>query len=454
MDPGVDSTKIIRKVANAALIATTIEWYDFFIYGTAAALAFPSVFFSSELTPLVALLVAFGTFAVGFIVRPIGAIIFGHFGDRFGRKKSLVTALIMMASATTLMGLLPSYASIGVFAPVILVALRCIQGLALGGQWGGATLLIAETAPKHQRGFYGSFGQAGAGTGTILANFVFLIASAALSQTAFIAWGWRVPFVLSIILIPIALYIQLRIEDTPSFKRLGELKEELTAKAQKHVPAPQPAELQSLEKRGSSPVLKVLRKYPRQLLLAAGTIVGIQVTFYIMNVFAVAYATNPAGLNVSRNIMLCGVLVGALTMIIGIFIAGAASDRYGRRRMILIGGGLLAIWAFAFFPLIETRSSLCIMLAIGVGMLFIGLVNGPQAAFFAELFSTEVRYSGVSLAYQGGAIFGGGLAPMIATALFSHFGSTVVVSLYVACCCLITVTSAFFSEDLFGRDLD
>jgi MFS family permease len=448
MDAEVDTTRIIRKVAIAAMIATTIEWYDFFIYGTAAALAFPAVFFSSQLTPLMAQLVTFGTFAVGFAVRPIGAIVFGHYGDHVGRKKSLVTALVMMAAATTLMGLLPSYHSIGLLAPLMLVGLRCIQGFALGGQWGGATLLIAETAPKHRRGFYGSFGQAGAGTGTILANLVFLLASAALSQKDFIAWGWRVPFVLSIVLIPIALYIHLRIEDTPSFRRLGELKQEIAAKSHAKASA------EFLEKRPSSPVLRVFRKFPRQLALAAGTIVGIQVTTYIMNVFAVAYATNPAGLNISRNVLLGGVLVGALTMIIGVFVGGAASDRYGRRRMIMIGGGLLVLWAFAFFPLVETRSALSIMVAIGVGMLFIGFVNGPQAAFFAELFSTDVRYSGVSLAYQGGAIFGGGIAPMIATALFSHFGTTFAVSIYVACCCLITVTSAFLSEESRGRDLD
>jgi MFS family permease len=446
MEPEVD-TRIIRKVANAAMVATTIEWYDFFIYGTAAALAFPAVFFSSHLSPLMAQLFTFATFAVGFAVRPIGAIVFGQYGDRVGRKRALVVALVTMAAATTLMGLLPSYESVGLLAPLALVALRCIQGFALGGQWGGATLLIAETAPKKRRGFYGSFGQAGAGTGTILSNLVFLLASAALSQKDFIAWGWRVPFVFSIVMIPIALYIHLRIEDTPAFRRLGELKEEIVSKARAR------AATEFSGTTPASPVLKVFRKYPRQLALAAGTMVGIQVATYIMNVFAVAYATNPIGLHISRNILLGGILVGALTLIIGIFIGGAASDRYGRRRVIMLGGGLLALWAFAFFPLIETRSALCIMTAIGVGMLFDGLVNGPQAAFFAELFSTDVRYSGVSLAYQGGAIFGGGIAPMIATALYSHFGTTVGVSVYVACCCLITVISAFLSADNFGRDL-
>jgi len=447
MDAEVDTTRFIRKVANAAMVATTIEWYDFFIYGTAAALAFPTVFFSSQLSPLMAQLFTFATFAVGFAVRPIGAIVFGQYGDRVGRKKALVVALVTMALATTLMGLLPSYQSVGVAAPIALVLLRCVQGFALGGQWGGATLLIAETAPKKRRGYYGSFGQAGAGTGTILSNLVFLLASAALTQQDFISWGWRLPFVLSIVMIPIALYIHLKIEDTPAFKRLGELKEELAAKARAK------AIVAGANDAPTSPVLRVLRKYPRPLALAAGTIIGIQVATYIMNVFAVAYATNPAGLNVSRNVLLGGILTGAATLIVGIFTGGAASDRVGRRRLIMLGGALLGVWAFAFFPLIETRSAVAIMAAIGVGMFFNGLVNGPQAAFFAELFNTDVRYSGVSLAYQGGAIFGGGIAPLIATALYSHFGTTVSVSVYVAICCLITVTSAFLSRDNFGRDL-
>jgi len=429
------------------MVATTIEWYDFFIYGTAAALAFPAVFFSPHLSHLMAQLFTFATFAVGFAVRPIGAIIFGQYGDRVGRKRALVVALVTMAMATTLIGLIPSYASIGVFAPMSLIALRCVQGFALGGQWGGATLLIAETAPKQRRGFYGSFGQAGAGTGTILSNLVFLLASAALSQSDFIAWGWRIPFVLSIVMIPIALYIHLRIEDTPAFRHLTKLKEEIASRARNKAVA------ETADRRAPSPVLLVFRRYPRQLALAAGTLVGIQVATYIMNVFAVAYATNPGGLDVSRNILLVGILVGALTLVIGIFIGGTASDRFGRRSLIMLGGGLLGLWAFAFFPLLETRSALCIIAAIGIGMLFDGLVNGPQAAFFAELFSTDVRYSGVSLAYQGGAIFGGGIAPMIATALYSHFGTTVAVSIYVACCCLITVMSAFFSNDNFGQDL-
>jgi len=298
MDAEVDTTRIIRKVASAAMVATTIEWYDFFIYGTSAALAFPAVFFSSQLSPVMAQLFTFATFAVGFAIRPIGAIVFGQYGDRVGRKKALVVALVTMAFATTLIGLLPSYASAGLLTPLALVALRCIQGFALGGQWGGATLLIAETAPKKRRGFYGSFGQAGAGTGTILSNLVFLLASAALSQKDFIAWGWRIPFVLSIVMIPIALYIHLRIEDTPAFKRLAELKEEIASKARAR------AATDFSGTAPGSPVLKVIRKYPRQLALAAGTLVGIQVATYIMNVFAVAYATNPTGLNISRNILL------------------------------------------------------------------------------------------------------------------------------------------------------
>jgi MFS family permease len=454
MNDEVLPPETLRKVAVTALIATTIEWYDFFIYGTAAALAFPTVFFSSHLTPFAALIVAFGTFSVGFIARPIGGIVFGHFGDLVGRKKSLVFALVLMAIATTLIGLLPSYKAIGMLAPFALVALRCLQGIALGGQAGGAILLVTETAPKQRRGFYGSFAQAGAGTGTILSNVIFLVASVGLSQTAFMSWGWRVPFVLSIVLIPVAIYIHLNLDDTPAFKRLKEMRAQRDTRLLQAIGTVAPAKPTPLaEGKRPLPLIDVLRTNPREIALAAGTVIGIQVTFYVMNVFAVAYASNLAGLHISRNIMLAGVLAGSVALLAGIYIGGAASDKYGRRRVIMLGGASLALWAFVFFPLVRTGSVLWIMVALGVGQLFNGCVNGTQAAFFAELFSTRVRYSGVSLAYQGGGIFGGGIAPIIATALLAKFGSTIAVSIYVACALLITVSSAFMADETYGRDL-
>lgn len=434
----------IRRVAAISLLGTSIEWYDFFLYGAAAAAVFPTVFFAGDLPPLVALMAAFATFAVGFVARPVGGVIFGHFGDKLGRKGTLVTALVMMGFATTLIGMLPSYAIAGAWAPMLLILLRFVQGLAIGGQWGGAMLLVTESAPSHRRGFYGSFAQAGAPFGVVLANLAFLLVSSGLSEEAFMSWGWRVPFLLSIILVGVALYVQLRLEDTETFRRLKQLSEARAAQERIAGGPPQVTR---------SPVLAVLASHPRRIMLAAGAFISVQVAFYILIAFVIAYGANGPVAKVPRDAMLIAVLVGALVMAPAIFISGAISDRYGRRRIFMAGAALLGVWAFALFPLLDTGSLPLIAFGIGLAQVFVAMMYGPQAAFFAELFPTEVRYSGASLGYQLGAILGGAVAPLAATALLGQFGSGLAISVYIALASVISLVSVAILGETYKTDL-
>jgi metabolite-proton symporter len=419
----------LRKIALTALAGTSIEWYDFFLYGTAAALVFPTAFFPAQMAPAIALLASFSTFAVGFVARPIGGIIFGHYGDRIGRKRALVVALVLMGVATTLIGCLPTYASIGAAAPLLLIVLRFAQGIAIGGQWGGAVLIATENAPPQRRGYYGSFAQVGAPVGVILANLAFLLISTNTTADAFMQWGWRVPFLASVVLIGIALFVQLRLEDTVEFLKLQH------AGGAKRGTAAMPAR--------RSPVLEALRTHPKQIALAAGAFLAVQVPFYILIAFVIAYGTGAAGPHVSRNTMLAAVLVGAVAMIPTLVLAAAWSDRYGRRGIYMAGAVLLAAWSFAIFPLIDTGSFLWICVSLAVGQVFVGMMYGPQAAFVTEMFSTAVRYSGASLGYQLGAILGGGFAPIIATALLAEYHDTVGISIYMAIACAITLWSTW-----------
>jgi MFS family permease len=444
----------VRRVALTALAATSIEWYDFFLYGTAAALIFPTVFFPAEMPPLVGQLASFSTFAVGFIARPIGGVVFGHFGDRLGRKRALVTALLMMGVATTLIGCLPSYAAAGALAPLLLIVLRFVQGLAIGGQWAGAVLLVTESAPVEQRGFYGSLAQTGAPIGTILANLAFLIASGSVTDEAFLAWGWRLPFLVSVVLIGLGLYVQLRLEDTAAFRELRALKQRRDADAAVERAAQsgigfEAARAQLDAERQPSPVLEALRAYPRQIALAAGAFVAAQVTFYILVAFVIAYGSGASGLGIPRSTMLTGVLIGAMVMIPGVIVSAMISDRYGRRGVIMLSAVALAAWGFVLFPLIETRSLVWISVAIGVGQVLVGGLYGPLAAFFAEIFATRVRYSGASLGYQLGSIFGGALAPIIATALLASTGDTTAIAVYIALACLVSLVSVWWLKETY-----
>lgn len=430
----------MRKVALTALAGSSIEWYDFFLYATAAALVFPAAFFPGS-SPTIGLILSFGTFAFGFIARPVGGILFGHFGDRIGRKCTLVIALVLMGVASTLIGLLPTYATIGIAAPILLTLLRFAQGLAIGGQWGGAMLLVTESAPSDQRGYYGAYAQAGAPVGVIFANLAFIIISATVSEEFFMTWGWRIPFLASVVLIAISMYIQLHMEDTDAFRELeaAKLKNQLEG-------APKTPVVQR------SPVLEALVKYPKRIALAAGAFLSIQVTFYILIGFVLAYGGDPNGPAMSRTDMLAAVLIASALQIPTQFLAAAWSDRRGRRGIFMLGAVLTGIWGFALFPLIDTGSFWMIVLAITGGLIFLGMMYGPQAAFFTELFSTEVRYSGASLGYQIGAIVGGAFAPTIATILWTEY-DIVWVSVYIAIASALSLFSVILLTETFQTSL-
>lgn len=433
--------KSMRKVALTALAGASIEWYDFFLYGTAAALVFPALFFPDS-SPTMALILSFGTFAFGFIARPLGGILFGHFGDRIGRKRTLVVALVLMGVASTAIGLLPTYATIGIAAPVLLSLLRFAQGLAIGGQWGGAMLLVTESAPPNKRGYYGAYAQAGAPVGVILANLAFILISAMVSEEAFMSWGWRVPFLSSVVLIGISMYVQLHLEDTPAFKELQRLKEEKLAAVSVGT---------KIIRR--SPVLEALIKYPKRIALAAGAFLSIQVSFYILIGFILAYGGDPNGAAMSRDTMLLAVLIASALQIPTQFWAASYSDRNGRRGIFMLGAILTGIWAFALFPLVDTGSFWLIVLGITGGLMTLGMMYGPQAAFFTELFSTEVRYSGASLGYQIGAILGGAFAPTIATILWTEY-DIIWVSVYIAGASLLALISVMLLTETYKTNLN
>ena len=426
----------MHKVAMTALAGTSIEWYDFFLYGAAAALVFPTAFFG-EVSESTALILSLLTFAAGFIARPIGGIIFGHYGDKVGRKKTLVAALLLMGIASTLIGLLPTYAMIGVTAPILLTSLRFAQGLAIGGQWGGAMLLVTESAPSNQRGYYGAFAQAGAPLGVILANLAFIITSASLPEESFMSWGWRIPFLASAILIGISMYVQLTMEDTKAFKELQNLQ-----KNQDKI------ENTLIRK---SPVVEALIKYPKRIALAAGAFLSIQVTFYILVAFLLAYGVQSA--EMSRDDMLTAVLIGSAIMVPIQFIFSSYSDRNGRKGVFMAGAILTALWAFAIFPLVDTGNFWLIVIAVTIGLSLLSMMYGPQAAFFTELFSTEVRYSGATLGYQLGAIAGGAFAPTIAAKLWTDF-DIFWVSVYIAFASVLTLISVMLLSETYQTNLN
>jgi MFS transporter, MHS family, shikimate and dehydroshikimate transport protein len=422
------TTTSIRQVAAASLAGTVVEWYDFFLYATMAALVFNKEFFPT-VDPLVGTMVAFGTFAAGFVTRPIGGVLFGHLGDRLGRKPMLVVTMMIMGLATFAMGLLPTYAQIGVAAPVLLLILRMLQGVGLGGEWGGAVLLCVEHAPPGRRGWYSSWPQLGVPIGLLLSTLA-VTAVARVGDRGLVEWGWRIPFLLSIVLVAIGLFIRLRISEPPAFERM--------------IGAGQRARV---------PLLEVVRQHPKVTLLGIGARMSESVTFNIYNAFLLGYTVTVLGL--SRDIVLDGLLVAAVVGLLVIPLTGRLSDQVGRRKVFMAGALLAAVSAFPVFALVDTESRWLVMVAVVIGWgLAACTMYGPEGAMFAEIFPTRVRYSGMSVVYQIGVLPSGAVAPFIGTALVASFGASWPVATYVVVIALVTVVSLAFLPETYRRPVD
>lgn len=410
-----------RLAGISSMVGTTIEWYDFFIYGAAAALIFNRLFFP-DLDPLTGVLAAFATYAVGFIGRPLGGIVFGHFGDKVGRKAMLLTTLILMGIPTVLIGLLPTYESIGYWATVCLVILRFIQGMAMGGEWGGAVLMAVEHAPEGSKGFWGSLPQASAGGGVLLASLALGLVSM-LPEESLFSWGWRIPFLASIVLLGVGWYIRAKVPESPDFEKIKEKAQEIKV-----------------------PALEVFKKHPRQLLTIIFARAAENAWFYIASTFALAYTTTSLG--IARESILFATLCGAIVIMILTPLCGYLSDKVGHRNMFMFGLILLALYCYPFFSMLETKDPLLVWIAIvvAVGVVF-PIMYAPQSQLFARQFPAEIRYSGISISVQFAGVIGGGLAPLIATKLLSiGNGSSHLIVIYILSMALFAIFCTFFMK--------
>ena len=409
----VTREQAVRRATIASVVGTTIEWYDFFLYGTAAALVFPQLFFPGQ-DPFAGVLAAFVTQFVGFAARPVGAAIFGHFGDRIGRKTTLMATLFLMAFGTVLIGCLPTYQSIGIAAPILLVLLRIIQGIGVGGEWGGSVLLSMEWGQPKRRGLSASWPQMGVPLGLVLSTGVVRITSGMTGTEGFAAYGWRIPFILSILLIGVGLFVRLRVIESPEF--------EAVRKSNKVV---------------KNPLIEVFKRQPKQVLLTALVRTSEQAPFYLFITFVLTYAVKQLKLN--SNSILDDTLIAAALGLISIPVFGRLSDRFGRRRVYGIGIVLTAIFAFPYFGLLNTGNALLVGLAIILSLMLHDIQYGPQAALIAESFDPDIRYTGAGMGYQLASVVAGGPAPLIAAALLQATGDSTYISIYIIICCAISM---------------
>jgi MFS family permease len=420
----------LRQVIVASLIGTTIEWYDFFLYGTAAALVFGRLFFPRS-DPLTGVLQAFLTYSLGFVARPIGGLVFGHFGDRIGRKRLLMASLVLMGASSMAMGLLPTYAQIGVAAPVLLAALRFVQGFAVGGEWGGAVLMAGEFGDAKRRGTWAGWPQVGVPAGNLLAAGVMAVMAATLSEADFLGWGWRLAFLLSGVLVAVGWWVRSTLSESPLFAAA-----EARAAALGAAVALEPA-----------PALQALKYRPGGIAIGAGLKFGENISYYILTTFSIAYL---ADLHFKRQIGLNAVLIGSFVEMLTLPLFSALSDRIGRRTVYAFGAAGMAVWAFVFFGLLHSGGAVMVVGAMVVGLILHGAMYGPQAAFISELFPTRYRYSGASISYQVTSIFAGSLAPVIAVALLQRTHATTAISIYVAAACAVSVLAALMARETKG----
>lgn len=421
----------LKRVVTASMAGTVVEWYEFFLYGTAATLVFSKVFFAQSGSELDAILAAFVTYAVGFVARPLGGIVFGHFGDKYGRKKLLQFSLLLVGAATFLMGCLPTFGQIGYWAPALLVVLRFIQGFAVGGEWGGAVLLVAEHSPDRSRGFWASWPQAGVPVGNMLATIVLIVLTSTLSDAAFLSWGWRVAFWLSAVVVLIGYYIRTKVTDAPIFVAAQREAEKL--------------------KESSFSALEVLRRYPRGVFTAMGLRFAENIMYYLVVTFSITYLKVQA--HADTGSILRWLLVAHAVHFVAIPLVGKLADRVGRRPVYLIGAVATGTWGFFAFPMMDSKNSLVIMSAVVIGLVFHAFMYAPQPAMMAEMFPTRMRYSGVSLGYQVTAIVAGSLAPIIAVRLLEKFDSSVPIAVYLAGASVITLIALYFARETKGIDL-
>jgi MFS family permease len=421
----------LKRVVAASMAGTVVEWYEFFLYGTAATLVFGKIFFAKGTSDMDAIIAALLTYAVGFLARPLGGVVFGHFGDKYGRKKLLQFSLLLVGAVTVLMGCLPTFAQVGYWAPVLLVTLRFLQGFAVGGEWGGAVLLVAEHSPNQSRAFWASWPQAAVPVGNMLATVVLLVLNGTLSDAAFLSWGWRVAFWLSAVVVLVGYYIRTKVADAPIFLEAQQEVERVKAV--------------------SYGVVEVLKRYPRGVFTAMGLRLAENIMYYLVVTFSIVYLKEQVHAN-TRDILWWLLAAHAVHFVV-IPQVGRLSDRYGRRPVYFVGALAAGTWGFFAFPMMDTANYLIIMAAVIIGLIIHSIMYAPQPAIMAEMFPTRMRYSGVSLGYQVTSIFAGSLAPSIAATLLKAYDSSVPIALYLAGAAVITLVAVYFTRETKGIDL-